>query len=300
MDTPGTLNKRCVYTFGARRYDLSARTHVMGVLNVTPDSFSDGGRYFSTDAAVAHAMEMIEQGADFIDVGGESTRPKGLAYGEGADPVSEDEELRRVIPVVERLASATDVPVSIDTYKSGVAGRALAAGAVIVNDISGFGFDPRMPEVVAGAGASAVVMHIKGTPKTMQIDPVYDDLLGEVMGYLEAAIARGREAGIVQLIIDPGIGFGKRLVDNLQLIRGLDQFASLGYPVLVGPSRKAFIGSLLNLSPSERLEGTLAACVAAILYGANIIRVHDVKQVKRAAIVADAIRTSLDTSSLHH
>jgi dihydropteroate synthase len=300
MDTPGTLNKRCVYTFGARRYDLSARTHVMGVLNVTPDSFSDGGRYFTTDAAVAHAMEMIEHGADFIDVGGESTRPKGLAYGEGADPVSEDEELRRVIPVVERLASATDVPVSIDTYKSGVAGRALAAGAVIVNDISGFGFDPRLPEVVARAGASAIVMHIKGTPKTMQIDPVYDDLPGEVMGYLEAAIARGREAGIDQLIIDPGIGFGKRLVDNLQLIRGLDQLASLGYPVLVGPSRKAFIGSLLNLSPSERLEGTLAACVAAILYGAHIIRVHDVKQVKRAAIVADAIRTSLDTSSLHH
>jgi dihydropteroate synthase len=278
-----------VYRFGEKVYDLSARTHIMGVLNVTPDSFSDGGRYADVDAALLRAQEMIREGADFIDVGGESTRPKSTAYGEGADPVSLDEELGRVIPVVEALVRETDVPVSVDTYKAAVAREALAAGAVIVNDISGFHGDPAMPAVVAAAGASAVLMHMKGTPKTMQADPSYDDLLGEVTGYLHTSVATGQAHGITQMFVDPGIGFGKRLHHNLMLLANLDRLRILGYPVLIGPSRKSFIGSILDLPVGERLEGSLAACVAAVLRGAHVIRVHDVRESKRAALVADAI-----------
>jgi dihydropteroate synthase len=261
----------------------------MGVLNVTPDSFSDGGKYLEPNAAVARALEMIEQGADFIDVGGESTRPKSAAYGEGAEPVDVEEELRRVLPVIERLAAATDIPISIDTYKAEVARQALNAGACVVNDISGLRFDSGMAEVVGRAGASAVIMHIKGTPKTMQINPQYNDLIGEIKEYFAEGIAIARQAGINQIIIDPGIGFGKRLEHNLQLIGRLEEFRSLGYPILVGASRKSFIGALLDLPPEERLEGSLAAAVAAVHHGASILRVHDVLSTKRAITIADAI-----------
>jgi dihydropteroate synthase len=274
--------------FGSLRCDLSERTFIMGVLNVTPDSFSDGGKYMDPGQALDRALEMVDEGADFIDVGGESSRPRSGAYGEGADPVPAEEELRRVLPVLRRIVPATPVPVSIDTTKSAVAARALDAGAVIVNDISGFRFDPAMPETVARAGASAVVMHMRGTPKTMQADPQYTDLFGEIGTGLRQSVETGRAAGIGQMIVDPGIGFGKRRQDNLNLLRGLSRFHAIGCPVMVGPSRKAFIGEILDLPVGERLEGTLAAVVVAILSGAHIVRVHDVQQVKRAARMADA------------
>jgi dihydropteroate synthase len=283
-------NTHFVYRFGTRTYDLSSRTHIMGVLNVTPDSFSDGGTYVSPERAVEQAIRMVDDGADFLDIGGESTRPKGKAYGDGAEPISAEEELKRILPVIEKVASLTDVPISVDTYKSGVAREALAAGAVVVNDISGFHSDPAMPDVVARAGASAVLMHMRGTPKTMQQNPEYKDLFGEIREYLSEGLALGHQAGIRQLIVDPGIGFGKTLAHNLRLIAGLPLFGSLGYPLLVGPSRKSFIGSILDLPTEERLEGTLASVVAAVLRGANVVRVHDVKAVKRAVQVADAIR----------
>jgi dihydropteroate synthase len=283
-----------VYRFGRKTYDLSARTHIMGILNVTPDSFSDGGRYLGVDAALLRAQEMIREGADIIDVGGESTRPRSTPYGEGADPVSVEEELGRVIPVVQALVRETDVPVSIDTCKAAVAREALAAGAVIVNDISGFHADRAMPAVVGEAGASAVLMHIQGTPKTMQTDPSYKDLFGEIIAYLQGSISIGLAHGVGQILVDPGIGFGKKLEHNLRLLANLDQLRVLGYPVLVGPSRKSFLGSVLDLPVQDRLEGSLAACVAAVLHGAHVMRVHDVRESKRAALVADAIRRAAE------
>ncbi len=282
-----------IYRFGRREYDLSARTYIMGILNMTPDSFSDGGRYLDAGEAVDHSLRMISDGADIIDVGGESTRPKSAAYRDGAEPVPVEEELRRVIPVIEALAPQTDVPISIDTYKAIVAEKALDAGALMVNDISGFMFDPEMAPLVAERGASVVLMHIKGTPKTMQLNPTYADLFGEVKSYLAAGLHKGKKLGIKQMIVDPGIGFGKTVEHNLQLLRGLGQLRELGYPVMIGPSRKSFLGTILDLPVEERLEGTLAACVAGILQGANIIRVHDVKQAKRAARIADAIKTTV-------
>jgi dihydropteroate synthase len=278
------------YRFGNRSYDLSSRTHVMGILNVTPDSFSDGGRFLSRSRAVEHALAMVEEGADFIDVGGESTRPKGPAYGEGAQPVPASEELDRVLPVIEDIVKLSDVPVSIDTYKAAVAGQALKSGACIVNDISGFGFDAAMPSTIARADASAVVMHIKGTPRTMQENPVYVDLFGEILAYLRKAVAQGVRAGIRQMFIDPGIGFGKTASDNYRLIAGLRRFSSLGYPMLIGPSRKSFLAILPGIPPGDRLEGTLAAVTACVLGGAHVVRVHDVRETRRAVRVADAIR----------
>jgi dihydropteroate synthase len=278
-----------VFRFRNTVYDFGARTHIMGILNVTPDSFSDGGRFLDPERAVVRARAMLEEGADFIDVGGESSRPRGVAYGEGAEPVDTVEELRRVIPVIERVAAL--VPVSVDTTKSEVAVQALAAGAVMVNDISGFRSDPAMAEVIGVRGASAVVMHMRGTPKTMQADPHYDNVLAEVEEELRVAVEKGRAAGIRQIIVDPGIGFAKRRRHNLEILRRCSWFHRLGCPVMVGPSRKAFIGEILDLPVDERLEGTLAAVTAAILSGAHIVRVHDVKQVKRAALVADALRT---------
>ena len=273
------------YTFGSKRYDLTSRTHIMGILNVTPDSFSDGGQYHDVDAAVARGVEMAEEGADFIDIGGESTRP-------GSDPLSLDEELKRVLPVIERLAKATDVPLSIDTYKASVAERALNAGAVIVNDISGLHFDDRLADVTAEHHASIVLMHIQGTPKTMQENPHYDNRIEEICEYLAQGIRRARGAGIEQIIVDQGIGFGKTLTHNLEIIRRLGEFQRLGCPLLVGPSRKSFIGRILDLPVDQRIEGTAAAVTASIMNGANIIRVHDVKEMKRIAQVADAILRS--------
>lgn len=277
MTTPSST-----YRFGQRSYDLRSRTFLMGIVNVTPDSFSDGGRFASADAAVEHALRLIGEGADFIDVGGESTRP-------GSDPVPPDEELRRVLPVIERLALRTDVPISVDTYRSEVAGPALGAGAVIVNDITGLHGDVRLAGAAAAAGASMILMHMRGTPKSMQDDPRYDDVAGEIASYLGEGIAAALRAGVSQIIVDPGIGFGKLLGHNLEILRRLAELGSLGCPVLVGPSRKSFIGKLTGLPPEERLFGTAASVAVAIMNGANIVRVHDVAAMRQVAQVVDAV-----------
>jgi dihydropteroate synthase len=271
-----------IHRFGSIEYDLSVRTHVMGVLNVTPDSFSDGGKYAAPELAYVRAMEMVEQGADFIDIGGESTRP-------GSDPVPEQEELERVIPLIDRLAGRCGVPVSIDTYKSRVAEAALGAGATIVNDITGLHADPEMAAVIARHRAGVVLMHINGVPRTMQEHPRYENLIGEISSFLGEAVAIARSAGIESIIVDPGIGFGKTLQHNLTIMKRLREFESLGYPILVGPSRKSFLGAILGLPVDERLEGTLAAAAVAIQHGAAVLRVHDVREVKRVATVVDAI-----------
>jgi dihydropteroate synthase len=292
MENQDRHESRFRFHCGNRIFELASRTHIMGVVNVTPDSFSDGGLFLNPEKAVEHGHRLADEGADLLDVGGESTRPRGAAYGDGAQPVSEQEELDRVLPVIEGLVKHTDVPVSIDTYKSEVARQALEAGAVMVNDISGFTFDPLMADIAGKAHAAAVVMHIKGTPQTMQANPVYDDLFGEIGDFLAAACRRGQEAGVQSLMVDPGIGFGKTASDNYRLLAGLDRFRSLGYPILVGPSRKSFLGMALGLPPADRLEGTLAAVTAAILHGAHVVRVHDVREACRAALVADAVKAA--------
>jgi dihydropteroate synthase len=261
----------------------------MGILNVTPDSFSDGGLYLNKDSAVEKALLMAEEGADIIDIGGESTRP-------GAEPVSLDEEISRTIPVIEALSGRLDIPISIDTYKSEVAKRAIDAGATIVNDISGFTFDPEMASVIADGEVAAIAMHIKGTPRDMQNNPVYSDLFSEIIEYLSESIRIAEEAGIPRdrIIIDPGIGFGKRPEDNLMIINGLERFSVLSRPILVGVSRKSFIGAILDNAPAnERLEGTAAAVAISVIKGANIVRVHDVREMVRVVRVADAIKREL-------
>jgi len=268
------------------KFDFSKRTYVMGILNITPDSFSDGGIYFDKKTAVDHALRMQEEGADMIDIGGESTRP-------GAAKVSVKEEIRRVVPVIEALAGRVKVPVSIDTCKSEVAIAALSAGASIVNDISGLRFDKKMAETVSRHKVPVVIMHIKGTPENMQKGPDYEALIPEIVDYLRGGIELAREAGIDdnRIIIDPGIGFGKKVEHNLEIIKRLNEFTGLGKPILLGPSRKAFIGRISGgLPAAERLEGTAAAVAVGIFNGANIIRVHDVKEMVRVARVADAIR----------
>lgn len=266
--------------------DFSKKTYLMGVLNVTPDSFSDGGLYLDKSLAVRRAHEMIEDGADIIDIGGESTRP-------GSESVSLEEEIARTIPVIEALAKDIKVPISIDTYKAEVAKRALDAGASMVNDISGLRFDPDMPEVVSEYKVPVVIMHIKGTPKNMQVDPSYEALIPEIMDYLRISIRLAVKFGIDEdkIVIDPGIGFGKTFDHNLDIIKNLHKFTLLEKPILAGPSRKAFIGKILGDAPaSERLEGTAAAVAISIFNGANILRVHDVKEMVKVARVADAIR----------
>ena len=266
--------------------DFSKRTYIMGILNVTPDSFSEGGQYFDKSLAIKRAYEMVEEGADIIDIGGESTRP-------GSEPVPLEEELRRTIPVIEAIVKNIKVPISIDTYKADVAKRALDAGASMVNDISGLRFDPEMPKVVSQYKVPVVIMHIKGNPKTMQKEPVYEALIPEIMDYLRTSIRLAVKFGIDEdkIIIDPGIGFGKTFDHNLEIIKNLNEFTLLEKPLLIGPSRKAFIGKILGDVPaSERLEGTAAAVAISILNGANIIRVHDVKEMKKVALVADAVK----------
>jgi len=269
---------------GSRRQDLGERTFVMGIVNVSPDSFYDGGRHFSTDAAVKHGLRLAGEGADLLDVGGESSRP-------GADPVPLDEEKRRVLPVIERLRAECDVPVSVDTHKAAVAEEALGAGAVMVNDISGLRFDPRMAGVVAAAGAALIVMHMRGEPGTMQDAPKYGNVMAEIVMELGRAVDRAVEGGIdrEQILVDPGIGFGKRLEHNLHIFRHLSELRVLGRPVVVGPSRKSFIGTISDLPPEERLEGTIAAVCQSVAAGANVVRVHDVAAVRRSVQVADAI-----------
>ncbi len=257
---------------------------LMGVLNITPDSFFDGGRFFRRDTALRRLEELQEEGADIIDVGGESTRPGSL-------PVSEAEELSRVLPVIEAAREAVRLPISVDTTKSAVARAAVAAGAEIVNDISGLRFDPAIAKLAASSGAGLVLMHMRGRPRTMQDEIHYDDLLGEVAAELRDAVERARTAGCRpdQLVIDPGIGFGKTADQNLALLNGLERLAGLGYPVLVGPSRKSFIGKTLGLGVEERVEATIAACVIALARGARLFRVHDVRSVRRALDMAQAI-----------
>jgi dihydropteroate synthase len=268
------------------RLDFSAKTHVMGILNVTPDSFSDGGVHFGGSKAVDHALKMVEDGADIIDIGGESTRP-------GSNPLPVEEELSRIMPVIGALAKNISVPISVDTCKSEVAAKALDAGASIVNDISGMRLDPDMPKVVAKYGVPVVLMHIRGNPKSMQENPLYDALIPEIIEYLETSIGIALDSGVREemIIVDPGIGFGKTYDHNLAILNHLEAFAALGKPLLVGPSRKAFIGKILGgAPPAQRMEGTAAAVAISIMKGAHIVRVHDVKEMVRVAKVADAIR----------
>jgi dihydropteroate synthase len=273
-----------LWRVGERAFDCSERTLVMGILNLTPDSFSDGGRFLDRATAVAHATRMIDDGADILDVGGESTRP-------GSTPVSADEELERVHPVIQRLAQLHPaVPISIDTRKADVAAEALDAGATIVNDVSG-GADPAMFDVVRDREAAVVLMHMQGDPTTMQEAPHYDDVVGEVHEYLRQRIEAAELAGIdpERIAVDPGIGFGKDLDHNLELMHGVDAFLDLGRPVVIGPSRKKFIGTILDLPEEERVEGTVGAVVWMVARGAHLVRVHDVREVVRAVRVSDAI-----------
>jgi dihydropteroate synthase len=276
-----------IWRIGGRAFDCSQRTLVMGILNVTPDSFSDGGRYTSVDHAAIHAAGMAADGADIVDVGGESTRP-------GSDPVPPEVEIDRVVPVIRRVAEASPgLVVSIDTRKAEVAAAALDAGATLVNDVSAAA-DPEMLELVRARGAGLVLMHMLGEPKTMQEAPRYEDVVAEVHGFLrervEAAVFAGIEAE--RIAIDPGIGFGKDLGHNLTLLRRIDALTDIGRPVLVGPSRKRFIGTLLDLPEDQRMEGTAAAVAWAVTHGAHAVRVHDVREIVRVLRVTEAIASA--------
>ncbi|NLH99178.1 MAG: dihydropteroate synthase [Chthonomonadales bacterium] len=261
------------------------RTLVMGVLNVTPDSFSDGGRYLQKDAALRRALDMAASGADIIDVGGESSRP-------GAEPVPLEEELRRVLPVIADLAREPGLIVSVDTRKAEVARAAIEAGAAMVNDISAMTADPDMAPVVAASGVAVCLMHMQGTPQTMQVAPAYGDVVTDVREYLRERAAAARAAGIAEdrIIVDPGFGFGKTLEHNLEMLRRLREFTDLGYPILVGTSRKSMLGALLGGAPPEdRTEGTAATVALAVANGASMVRVHDVREMWRVVCVADAV-----------
>ncbi len=273
-------------TFRKQRYDLNKRTLIMGVLNVTPDSFSDGGLFFDLPQAITRARQLAAEGADIIDIGGESTRP-------GAKPLDEEEELRRVVPLVQALSQEINIPISIDTRKSRVAEASLAAGAEMINDISALRFDRRMVAVIKEAQVPVVLMHMRGDPETMQSNTYYHDLLGEIISFLKERIIFAEDQGILadKIIIDPGLGFGKSLEEghNLLILKYLQKLRELGKPLLIGPSRKSFLGRILNLPPAEREEGTMAAVAIGILNGANIVRVHEVAKMRRVVQVADAI-----------
>ncbi|MBN1850000.1 MAG: dihydropteroate synthase [Deltaproteobacteria bacterium] len=264
---------------------LHERTHVMGILNVTPDSFADGGLHFQTEQAIEHGLAMARDGADIIDVGGESTRPY-------AEKVSSRDELARVIPVIEALSQELTIPISIDTYKAEVANQALKAGASIINDISALRFDPHMIPLAEEAGVPVIIMHMKGTPADMQRNPVYGNLIPEIISFLRDALDAAIRGGIREemLIIDPGIGFGKTFDHNLEIIRDLTKFKELGSPILLGSSRKAFIGHIINREPSDRDTGTMATVAAGVLNGAHIVRVHNVKMAVETVQMMDAIK----------
>jgi len=272
-----------------RDIDLEEKVVVMGVLNLTPDSFYDGGRYTREAQALRRVEEMIGEGADIIDVGGESVRP-------GAEPISLDEELSRVIPVIEKVRGLFPITISIDTYKAEVARQAIEKGAEMVNDISGLRFDPDLRKIVAGYGVPLILMHIKGTPKNMQDNPRYHSLMEEIISYLRKSIKLAEESGVdpARIIVDPGIGFGKTTAHNLEILRRLEELKSLGKPILVGLSRKSFIGNVLGLPQEERLEGGLAATSMAVSGGARIVRTHDVKSTRRAVDMVQAILRGSD------
>ena len=287
-----TYNISC----GGHTLSFGARTCIMGILNVTPDSFSDGGSFFTTDTAVAHGEKLVEDGADIIDVGGESTRPF-------SDAVSVEEEARRVLPVIEKLSKRISIPISIDTTKAWVAKQAIEAGASIINDTGALRADNNMAAVAAKYGVPVILMHMKGSPKTMQVAPVYDDLINEIKKFLENAIDTAEKNGVSRskIIIDPGIGFGKTVKHNLFLINHLHEFAGLDAPVLIGPSRKSFIRNILFDKPSGDIKadmpaletGTQAAVAAAVLHGAHIVRVHDVAGTYKTVKIIDAIKNAL-------
>jgi dihydropteroate synthase len=271
-------------TCGGRRLDFSVKTGIMGILNVTPDSFYDGGRYLDPQVAVDRAQQMAAEGADIIDIGGQSSRP-------GSDPVSEAEEADRVLPVVQAVAKSVAAMISVDTYRAVIAHAALDAGAHLINDISALRFDPGLLQVVAAHQAPLILMHMQGMPRTMQVRPTYEALIDEVFAFLQGRLAVATAGGIAaeRLLIDPGIGFGKGTRHNLELLRKLHHFHALGQPLVIGTSRKAFIGRLLGAEVDERLEGTAATVAAAILGGTDIVRVHDVLAMARVARMMDAM-----------
>ena len=261
-------------------------TLVMGIVNVTPDSFSDGGKFFSPEVAISHASKLIAQGADIIDIGGESTRP-------GAEQVSESEELKRVIPVIEKIR--TDNPtilISIDTTKASVAKHAVEAGADIINDVSGLSFDNNMIGIVESFNIPVVIMHMKGNPQNMQLNPKYKDIVNEILDFFKMKIKIAIQSGINRsmIILDPGIGFGKTVDHNFELLSRLNEFNVLELPIMIGPSRKSFIGITLDLPPEDRVEGTAAAVSAGVMNGASIVRVHDVKSMKRVVRIIEKVR----------
>jgi dihydropteroate synthase len=281
--------------WGKHRLDFGKRTFIMGVLNVTPDSFSDGGKFFTLDDAIAQGYKLFEDGADILDIGGESTRPF-------SNPVSEEEEILRVVPVIETLSKRIPIPISIDTTKAGVAEQAIKAGASMINDVSSLSFDPKMANVAVDYGAPVILMHMLGNPKTMQIEPFYDDIIGEIKTFLENAIDRAENKGIsrLKIIIDPGIGFGKTVGHNLLLIQRLHEFKTLKVPIMIGTSRKAFIRNILKDNAAQEINadsvmvegGTQASVAAAILNGAHIIRVHDVANTRVTVKIIDAIKNA--------
>ena len=266
---------------------LGERTLVMGIVNVTPDSFHDGGRHHSVDAAVKHAKRLVEEGADILDIGGESSRP-------GSDPVPLEEELHRTLPVIEQLAGRIDIPISIDTVKAEVANRAIEAGARWINDISAGLMDPEILDVASRHRVPYVAMHMRGIPKTMQAETGYTDLLGELLDYFEERIQACEDAGVArqQIILDPGIGFGKAPEHNYDLLAHLDAFRVLGFPLLVGPSRKSFLKLVGVEETEDRLPGTLAAVTICALAGVEVVRVHDVAEAVQAVRVAEKVRQS--------
>lgn len=263
-------------------------TLVMGIVNVTPDSFSDGGKFYSTKDAIAHASKLICEGADIIDIGGESTRP-------GANEISSSDELKRVIPVIKGIRSNNpDILISIDTTKAIVAKEAVEVGANIINDVSGLSFDSQMPKTVASLNAPIIIMHMKGNPRNMQKNPEYKDLIDEILDYFKERIKIATKAGIDRemIILDPGIGFGKTIEHNFQILSKLNKFNKLELPLLIGTSRKSFIGLTLNLSPEDRVDGTAATVALGVNNGARIVRVHDVEKMKRVVTITDRIRNA--------
>lgn len=285
---PWPARKISIFRAGSHSWELGRITRVVGILNCTPDSFSDGGAYPSEEAVTRRLWGIAEEGADIVDIGGESTRP-------GADAVDAEEEWRRILPALHAAeAGSYPLPVSVDTTKREVARRALDEGAVIINDISGLRADPAIADLAAGAGAGLIVMHMQGNPRTMQKRPHYDDLIGEIRRFLRVSVRTAEAAGVAaeRILVDPGVGFGKTLEHNLEIVRRVSAFGGLGAGIVVGTSRKRFLGTILDSPVTDRLEGSLASFVASVLAGAHMVRVHDVRAAVRAVRVADALRDS--------
>ena len=277
------------YTIGGKDFKFN-KAYVMGILNVTPDSFSDGGLYFKPEDAVNHGLVLLDEGADIIDIGGESTRP-------GSEPVTDEEELKRVVPVIEKILKQTpDAIISIDTTKNRVALEALKTGAKIVNDISGLTFDPKILNSVNEYKAALILMHMKGTPQDMQINPYYDDVIAEIYNFLYIQTQKAESSGVTKLFIDPGIGFGKRLEDNLEIIKRLSDFKTIGYPIVIGVSRKSFLGKILDLDVKERDESSAVVEAISIMNGARIIRTHNVKYGANVCKILNSMNTITTTN----